>query len=129
MMGGTRQATAYEEAVDFVVGRLRSLASDVERRGVALNTATGQPDHLAAAVKLVSLVHRSLASLGLGNLVKAAVETEWPGAVLSPASRLDRATTALAEEWNAQVVEGGQLDDDQALRLTEAALRGAGVLP
>jgi hypothetical protein len=113
-------ADAYDKEVQLVANRLRQCATDVERR------AAGSP-RVQGAMYAITTVGAMVANLQLDRLVQLAHQADPPAD--TPAVLLDRAAGGVCAVLEATLGEDGdQVDEDYAVQLAEAALRGAGVI-
>lgn len=115
------QAEAYNAELGFIAARLRQCANDVEHRGAA--DADGKGGQVKGAQYVVSAITSCLANLPLNRLIELAHAADRPAN--TPAVLLDRAAGGIMA---ALYDTPDQEDEDRAVELAEAALRGAGVI-
>lgn len=107
-------AEAYDEEVERIVRRLHQCAEDVQKRGLYPSK-----ERVAGAMAVITTVTAAIANLGMDRLIQLAHQADPPAD--TPAVLLDRAAGGIMAALHDE-------DEDRAVELAEAALRGAGVI-
>jgi hypothetical protein len=116
----------WDDVVRHVQRELADYTRALERDVVPItNLRSGEPDHLDAAVQIISRLQSFVANFPVRRLLEAAVACDHPTMDKTPGQLLDAAAAAISAELYDRP---DAMDEARAEHLADKALRSVGVI-